>query len=167
MFTNLRTRCVPAKKLQSCLTLCDLTDGSPPGSSVHGVLQARILEWVAVPSSRGDVEIMLDHPGRLSAIVRAFTRGRQEGRSQRRSGDYRGRGKGTERENEYKERVPDSSPSRMSISTELVLAVKVQKQGLKLISVPSQIFFSKIHLAIEEQPPVFLGRFVFPKAGFS
>ena len=94
MFTNLRTRCVPAKKLQSCLTLCDLIDGSPPGSSVHGVLQARI----AVPSSRGDVEIMLDHPGRLSAIVRAFTRGRQEGRSQRRSGDYRGRGKGTERE---------------------------------------------------------------------
>ena len=93
MFTNLRTRCLPAKKLQSCLTLCDLID-----SSVHRVLQARILEWVAVPSSRGDVEIMLDHPGRLRAIVRAFTRGREEGRSQRRSGDNRGRGKGTERE---------------------------------------------------------------------
>ena len=72
-----------------------------------------------------------------------------------------------ERENEYKERVPGSSPSRVGISPELVLAVKVQKQGLKLISVPFQIFFSKIHLAIEEQPPVFLERFVFPKAGFS
>ena len=93
VFTNLRTLCLPAKKLQSCLTLCDLID-----SSVHGVLQARILEWVAVPSSRGDVEIMLDHPGRLSAIVRAFTRGREEGWSQRRRGDNRGRGKGTERE---------------------------------------------------------------------
>ena len=38
---------------QSCPTLCDPTDYSPPGSSVHGILQARTLEWVAVPSSRG------------------------------------------------------------------------------------------------------------------
>ena len=36
--------CVRAKSLQSCLTLCDPRDGSPPGSSVHGILQARILE---------------------------------------------------------------------------------------------------------------------------
>ena len=43
---------------QSCLTLCDPVDCSPPGSSVHGSLQARILEWVAVPSSRGP-----PHPG--------------------------------------------------------------------------------------------------------
>ena len=42
-----------AKSLQSCLTLCNLMDYSPPGSSVHGTLQARILEWVAMPSSRG------------------------------------------------------------------------------------------------------------------
>ena len=35
-----------AKSLQSCPTLCDLIDGSPPGSSVPGILQARILEWV-------------------------------------------------------------------------------------------------------------------------
>ena len=33
---------------QSCLTLCDPMDCSPPGSSVHGILQARILEWVAI-----------------------------------------------------------------------------------------------------------------------
>ena len=38
---------------QSCLTLCDLMDCSPAGSSVHGILQARILEWVAMPSTRG------------------------------------------------------------------------------------------------------------------
>ena len=38
---------------QSCLTLCDLVDCSPPGSSVHGILQARILEWVATSFSRG------------------------------------------------------------------------------------------------------------------
>ena len=37
----------------SCLTLCDPMGCSPSGSSVHGVLQARILEWAAMPSSRG------------------------------------------------------------------------------------------------------------------
>ena len=42
-----------AKLLQSCPTLCDPMDYSPPGSSVHGILQARILEWVAMSSSRG------------------------------------------------------------------------------------------------------------------
>ena len=40
------------KVTQSCPTLCDPMDCSPPGSSVHGILQARILEWVAMPSSR-------------------------------------------------------------------------------------------------------------------
>ena len=38
---------------QSCLTLCDPMDCSPPGSSVHGIFQARILEWVAVSYARG------------------------------------------------------------------------------------------------------------------
>ena len=38
---------------QSCLTLCNPLDCSPPGSSVHGILWARILEWVAMTSSRG------------------------------------------------------------------------------------------------------------------
>ena len=42
-----------AKSLQSCLTLCDSMDYSPPGFSVHEILQARILEWVAMPLSRG------------------------------------------------------------------------------------------------------------------
>ena len=41
------------KVAQSCPTLCNLMDCSPPGSSVHGILQARILEWVAFPFSRG------------------------------------------------------------------------------------------------------------------
>ena len=39
--------------LQLCPTLCEPMDYSPPGSSVHGILQARILEWVAMPSPRG------------------------------------------------------------------------------------------------------------------
>ena len=42
-----------SKSLQSCLTLWDPINCSPPGSSVHEILQARILEWVAIPSSRG------------------------------------------------------------------------------------------------------------------
>ena len=42
-----------AKPLQLCPALCDPMDYSRPGSSVHGIHQARILEWVAVPSSRG------------------------------------------------------------------------------------------------------------------
>ena len=44
---------VLAKWLQLCPTHCDSTDHSLPGSSVHGILQERILEWVAMPSSRG------------------------------------------------------------------------------------------------------------------
>ena len=42
--------CMHAKSLQSCLTLCKPIDHSPPGSSAHGILQARTLEWVAIPS---------------------------------------------------------------------------------------------------------------------
>ena len=38
---------------QSCPTLCDPVDCSPPDSSIHGILQARILEWVAISFSRG------------------------------------------------------------------------------------------------------------------
>ena len=41
------------KVIQLCLTLCDPLDCSLPGSSAHGILQARMLEWVAMPSSRG------------------------------------------------------------------------------------------------------------------
>ena len=42
-----------AKLLQSCPTLCDPIDGSPPGSPVPGILQARTLEWVAIAFSEG------------------------------------------------------------------------------------------------------------------
>ena len=51
--TAVREVPVCAKLLQSCPTLCEPMDYSPPGSSVHGILQARILEWAAMPSSRG------------------------------------------------------------------------------------------------------------------
>ena len=44
-----------AKSLQSCPTLCDPRDGSPPGSPVPGILQARTLEWVAISFSNKTV----------------------------------------------------------------------------------------------------------------
>ena len=52
-FTIPTTVCVCVKSLQSCPTLCHPMDCSPPGPLVHGILQARILEWVAISFSRG------------------------------------------------------------------------------------------------------------------
>ena len=54
-----------AKSLQLCLTLCDPMDCSPAGSSVHGILQARIVVWVAMPSPPGT----LTHPRIASASL--------------------------------------------------------------------------------------------------
>ena len=49
-----------AKLLQSCPTLCNPIDGSPPGSPVTGILQARVLEWVAIAFSDDVVGITLN-----------------------------------------------------------------------------------------------------------
>ena len=56
LFTIPFFHCMRANSLQSCLTLCDPMDCSPPGSSVRGVFQARILQWFAIPSSRGSAQ---------------------------------------------------------------------------------------------------------------
>ena len=50
--------CVDTKSLQSYPALCNPMEHSPPGSSIHGIIQARILEWVAIPFSKGS-----SHPG--------------------------------------------------------------------------------------------------------
>ena len=52
--SNLKLR---AKAVQLCPTLCDPIGYSPPGSYVKGILQARILEWVVMPSSRGSFQL--------------------------------------------------------------------------------------------------------------
>ena len=56
---------VAANSLQSCLTLCDPIDGSPPGSAIPGILQARTLEWVAISFSNYIAYfcINLNYPG--------------------------------------------------------------------------------------------------------
>ena len=67
--------CMHAKSLQSCLTLWDPTDSSPLGSSVHRILQARILEWVAISfSSSSPQQINL-----ARVFWRPFTGGTWEG----------------------------------------------------------------------------------------
>ena len=52
-----------AKLLQSCLTLCDPRDGSPPGSPVSGILQARTVEWVAISFSNAKMGTIKDRNG--------------------------------------------------------------------------------------------------------
>ena len=49
--SNIAAAAAAAKSLQLCLTLCDPKDGSPPGSPVHGIFQASVLEWVAIAFS--------------------------------------------------------------------------------------------------------------------
>ena len=51
MSTSITAAAAAAKSLQSCPTLCDPIDGSPPGFPVAGILQARTLEWVAISFS--------------------------------------------------------------------------------------------------------------------
>ena len=58
--------CMHAKLLQSCLTLCDPMNCSPPGSSVHGILQAGILEWVDMLSSRGSSQLRIEPTSLMS-----------------------------------------------------------------------------------------------------
>ena len=60
--------CLVAK---SCLTLCDPMDCSPPGYSVRGISQARILEWIAISSSRGS------SPPRVKLILLCLLNGRR------------------------------------------------------------------------------------------
>ena len=58
LFLLLKVKCKKVKVAQSCPTICDPMDCRPPGSSAHGILQASILEWVAISFSRD-----LPHPG--------------------------------------------------------------------------------------------------------
>ena len=70
-----------AKPLQSCPTLCDPIDGSPPGSPIPGTLQARTLEWVAISFSKSKcnsrILIIIHHQGKLckKSIIERGSRG--------------------------------------------------------------------------------------------
>ena len=63
-----------AKSLQSCLTLCDPIDGSPPGSPVPGILQAGTLEWVAISfSNAGKWEVKVKSLSRVQLLATPWT----------------------------------------------------------------------------------------------
>ena len=70
MAFSLKYAYVHAKSLQFCLALCSPMDCNPPGSSVHAVFQTRILQWVAMPSSRGCFQ--LRDQNRVSCIAGGF-----------------------------------------------------------------------------------------------
>ena len=67
-----------AKPLQSCPTLCDPIDGSPPGSPVHGILQARTLEWVAISfSNAGKWKVKVKSLSRVWLLATPWTAAHQ------------------------------------------------------------------------------------------
>ena len=79
--SNTNTLCY-AKSLQSCPTLCDPVDGSPPGSPVPGILQARTLEWVAVSfSNAGKWKVKVKSLSRVRLLATPWTAAYQAPRS--------------------------------------------------------------------------------------
>ena len=66
--TDIYTRSMYAKLIQFCLTLCNRMDSSLPGSPVHGHSPARILEWVAMPFSRGSSQATIEPTSHVSCI---------------------------------------------------------------------------------------------------
>ena len=62
-----------AKSLQSCPTLCDPIDGSPPGCPVPGILQARTLEWVAISFSNACRKVKVKSLSRVRPLVTPWT----------------------------------------------------------------------------------------------
>ena len=73
IYTYIYTAAV-AKSLQSCPTLCDPIDGSPPGSSIPGILQTRTLEWVAIAFSNA---CMLSRSSHVQLCVTPWTAAHQ------------------------------------------------------------------------------------------
>ena len=71
---NIKYAAAAAKSLQSCPTLCDPRDGSPPGSSVPGILQERTLEWVAIAFSKAwKLKVKVKSLSRVQLLVTPWT----------------------------------------------------------------------------------------------
>ena len=74
----LQNAAAAAKSLQSCPTLCDPIDGSPPGSPVHGILQARTLEWVVIAfSNAGKWKVKVKSLSRVWLLATPWTAAKQ------------------------------------------------------------------------------------------
>ena len=73
-FGSNKTATAAAKSLQSCLTLCDPIDGSPPGTPVPGILQSRTLEWVAISFSKAwKWKVKVKSPSRVRLLLTPWT----------------------------------------------------------------------------------------------
>ena len=104
------TAAAAAKLLQSCLTLCDPIDGSPPGSPIPGILQARTLEWVAISSSNAwKWKVKVKSLSRVQLLVAPWTATYQAPPSMRFS-----------RQEEYWSGVPLPSPTTNMLNVEVV-----------------------------------------------
>ena len=104
-----------AKSLQSCLTLCDPMDRSLPGFSVHRILQARILGWVTMPSSRESCQLRIrTHISYVSCMSRHVMKEWVRGRAQKRGMKCRGRGQsiGGDATQVLSPLAPPSNPQR-------------------------------------------------------
>ena len=78
LFFIIAAAAAASKSLQSCLTLCDPIDGSPPGSSVPGILQARTLEWVAISFSNAwKWKVKVKSLSRVQLFVTSWTAAHQ------------------------------------------------------------------------------------------
>ena len=78
MYIMILVAATAAKSLQSCPTLCDPIDGSPPGSPVHGILQARTLEWIAISfSSAWKWKVKVKLPSRVWLFATQWTAAHQ------------------------------------------------------------------------------------------
>ena len=74
LFNKLPAAAAAAKLLQSCPTLCDPIDGSPPGPAIPGILQARTLEWVAIFSSNAwKLKVKVKSLSRVRLLVTPWT----------------------------------------------------------------------------------------------
>ena len=99
-----------AKSLQSCPTLCDPIDGSPPGSPIPGLLQARTLEWVAISFSNAwKWKVKVKSLSRVQLLATPWTAAYQAPPSM-----------GFSRQ-EYRSRVPLPSPSKMDTRGQILL----------------------------------------------
>ena len=138
-----------AKSLQSCPTLCDPIDGSPPGSPVPGVLQARTLAWVAISfSNAGKWKVKVKSLSRVRLLATPWTAAYQAPLSM-----------GFSRQ-EYWSGLPLPSPCKMSrpgksIKTENRLVVAIVKEEALLMSMGFS--FCRINYVSNCSRKIFIG----------
>ena len=129
IFTNVSAAAAAAKSLQSCLTLCDPIDISPPGSPTPGILQARTQEWVAISfSSAWKWKVKVKSLSRVRLFATPWTSAHQNPLSM-----------GVSRQ-EYWSGVPLPSPTNMSTHCQLLCSYTFPNKQWE----PSKVIYAKV-----------------------